>query len=771
MGILRYAYIYLGILMKEITTIKLTKKTVELLNKLKIHPRQAYEEVVLELLKKARLDKKTNKKGHFDISQFIFLLIIGMIVTLGLFFIEGGITGQVIFSEKSYTQQLDLEVDKSSEYLWVLEKPGELKNIRLSGFFEQDTSARVYIEHNNRKYLILNISELEKKEFPITGLAVKEDKKIKNKSKVKKTANITQSVNRTISLNLEYKSGSFYDTNDDGVETLTGIVDLTVENSEFNWEVNEENLCTRWDTYSIENDESTIVCYGSSKCCEFVDSLSTRSNWNEPFYSAYGQYGATSDNIVSAQVLYIDYNLSLTEPYAEIYYSDWDNLSVNYHAPTINFENICIETCSLENFNESEYRLIFEVDYGFLRIEEIAYSTELIRELNITPINITGLVLVNNVPNMNIVKNNDATIDLSNYFSNIDNAVFVYHEQENIEIIFDNNIATIIPDKDFIGTRFTYITANKSNNLVVSNVFSINVLEKEACFIPSTTEVNYISSSVTFCSGIYNFSSFDQRPLLVNASDIVIDCNDATLIGGNDSDGFYDSFDEPGFENISFTNITIKNCIAFDYDPNSFVYGIFNDSTFENNIITRGGWAFNLYGSNIVIKNNIFDGTEFAVSLGGRYTSNLVIDNNTIHCVDYGKYRGCLVDYGGYGKDIQYQNIVIKNNRIYSENDKLFPILITGADNLVENNYIEGVWETGILLESDTYNTTIRNNILNLTKAGRETYSIFENYRSGKDNILSNNEILGTDYNYSKLIRRDIKTNIRYDAKTGGKIK
>lgn len=44
--------------MKNITTIKLSKRTVELLNKLKIHPRQAYEEVVLELLKKAESDKK-----------------------------------------------------------------------------------------------------------------------------------------------------------------------------------------------------------------------------------------------------------------------------------------------------------------------------------------------------------------------------------------------------------------------------------------------------------------------------------------------------------------------------------------------------------------------------------------------------------------------------------------------------------------------------------------------------------------------------------------
>ena len=37
---------------KEITTIKLSKDTAKSLNELKIHPRQSYEEVILELLKK-----------------------------------------------------------------------------------------------------------------------------------------------------------------------------------------------------------------------------------------------------------------------------------------------------------------------------------------------------------------------------------------------------------------------------------------------------------------------------------------------------------------------------------------------------------------------------------------------------------------------------------------------------------------------------------------------------------------------------------------------
>ena len=43
---------------KEVTTIKISKNTVKALNQLKIHPRQSYEEVILELLKKKGGGKK-----------------------------------------------------------------------------------------------------------------------------------------------------------------------------------------------------------------------------------------------------------------------------------------------------------------------------------------------------------------------------------------------------------------------------------------------------------------------------------------------------------------------------------------------------------------------------------------------------------------------------------------------------------------------------------------------------------------------------------------
>jgi len=141
---------------------------------------------------------------------------------------------------------------------------------------------------------------------------------------------LVRAVDDTIAINLEYKDGTQFDINNNGIETTDGIIDFTVENSKFNWDFKEENLCTRWETYSIDNEESTIVCYGSSECCEFINLQPTRANWNDIFYSYFGLYGATLNNIISARVIYVDYNLSIDNPYADIYYSSWDDLSAIY---------------------------------------------------------------------------------------------------------------------------------------------------------------------------------------------------------------------------------------------------------------------------------------------------------------------------------------------------------------------------------------------------------------------------------------------------------
>ena len=49
---------------KQITTIKLSKDTASLLNQIKIHPRQSYEEVILRLLQSKTGTKRETKRKN-----------------------------------------------------------------------------------------------------------------------------------------------------------------------------------------------------------------------------------------------------------------------------------------------------------------------------------------------------------------------------------------------------------------------------------------------------------------------------------------------------------------------------------------------------------------------------------------------------------------------------------------------------------------------------------------------------------------------------------
>lgn len=179
---------------------------------------------------------------------------------------------------------------------------------------------------------------------------------------------------RIVIINLEYRSGTAYDADDDGIERTTGVIDFTVEKTKFNWDVNEENLCTLWETYSVESGESTLICYGNDRCCQFVDLLATKPTWNEPFFSAYGTYGAGFNNIISSQVLHVDYDLDIDDPFAEIYYSNWADSSASYYFEYIEFDNICVDTCALTGFNQSSYTLIFEIEDAILELDTLTYT-------------------------------------------------------------------------------------------------------------------------------------------------------------------------------------------------------------------------------------------------------------------------------------------------------------------------------------------------------------------------------------------------------------
>ena len=355
----------------------------------------------------------------------------------------------------SYTDIADLEITLENSILTANNKNNLEENKTLEIFASDN-------ETSKKK----NIALILIKTIPINETI--------NITPVNETINITQPLNKSIAVELQYNKNTPYDANDDGIESSNGAIDFTVENTKFNWDYNENSLCTRWEIYSIEDDKSTVVCYGSSKCCNFIDLKPARKQWNEILYLTYGQYGASFDNIISAQVLYADYKLGLDEPFAGVYYSEWQNLSAKFLQGYISFENACIETCVLPNLNATSYKLKFEMDNSSLVLDSISYEIFGYEKTNNAP------VLLKNFSNISIFSGQSYALNLSEYFYDEDNDTLTYSSYNNSAIgaAIANETAVLIPIGNFTGKEYMFFTANDSVNTATSNIFEIEVKQR-----------------------------------------------------------------------------------------------------------------------------------------------------------------------------------------------------------------------------------------------------------------------------------------------------
>ncbi len=282
---------------------------------------------------------------------------------------------------------------------------------------------------------------------------------------------INETLEKAININFKYGNEAAYDANNDGVESRAGVVDFTAKDTTFSWDANKEKLCTRYEIYSSENMESAFACFGNSDCCGLVNMQSSGDLWNESLYMSYGDYGSTANNIVFAQVLYADYNLDADEPYSDVAYSPWRNLTAAFEEGLAEFEDVCIDTCLFDG-NASSYKLVIELENSELRISKIKYIIEE-EAADREP------VLAKEIGNISVLKDGEYALDLSQNFFDPDNdkLEYGYYAIGNVTIRFEGNLAYIAPDRGFTGSRFTYITANDSYFKAASNIFKIDVNE------------------------------------------------------------------------------------------------------------------------------------------------------------------------------------------------------------------------------------------------------------------------------------------------------
>ena len=150
---------------------------------------------------------------------------------------------------------------------------------------------------------------------------------------------------------------------------------------------------------------------------------------------------------------------------------------------------------------------------------------------------VTGFAIVTkHVNNIEIFKNEEYILDLSEYFSDADDEdlIYDYHEIDNIIIRFEGNLAYIIPDEGFTGNRFTYITANNSKGKVVSYRFEIEVKEPEKLIIEllsfAVEEGKWTVEFKTMGTGNLEISPFNEATYAELYNDDLSTINDLDIL-------------------------------------------------------------------------------------------------------------------------------------------------------------------------------------------------------------------------------------------------
>ncbi|MHC1575266.1 MAG: right-handed parallel beta-helix repeat-containing protein [Candidatus Methanogasteraceae archaeon] len=283
---------------------------------------------------------------------------------------------------------------------------------------------------------------------------------------------------------------------------------------------------------------------------------------------------------------------------------------------------------------------------------------------------------------------------------------------------------------------------NLSSNIICSNPIDIkdddeNFGDENTCDMPggwnddgttgctyqcpkcvTPTDDLYINSDTTLCPGFYNISnSGADGVIIINAPNVVLDCNGATLNGAGSGSGIFN----PGFDNV-----TIRNGNVLNYETGIHLFESDN-SVISNNVVS--------YSNNQGIS---IEGSQYCD----------VYDNK----VSFSGDRG--ITFGGGGNNAAYNNTVHNNSAygaieaIHSDNNEIYKNIAYfnqwgiatnhGSNNLIRDNTIYEN-ELGVHLDWPSTNNRVLNNEISSNGEGVRT-----NHNSS-GNLISGNLVFSND--------------------------
>ncbi len=278
-----------------------------------------------------------------------------------------------------------------------------LASLKLDGQLIGTGDVEAYLASGGQRYLILDAGKIApSNDDLITGSsagssATEEQQALPSQQE---TTNSDGSITTT----LAYNTGTRWDADNDGIAyTEADAVDLKVSGTTFGFEADRSKICTKWTILSASGTE-TKLCNGAADCCALNGLAPNEESWDATLYIYYEQHETTKDNIVTAQVLYINQQAEEGNTTFESYIGEPATLPVKFTEPTeTRFSDVCAETCILpEGLDKDKYTIEFNVEPGtILNIDKITY------------------ILKQNTVNQNTVNetqktdDNNATIDVT----------------------------------------------------------------------------------------------------------------------------------------------------------------------------------------------------------------------------------------------------------------------------------------------------------------------------------------------------------------------
>ena len=187
----------------------------------------------------------------------------------------------------------------------------------------------------------------------------------------------------------------------------------------------------------------------------------------------------------------------------------------------------------------------------------------------------------------------------------------------------------------------------------------------------NVTDDLYVNENRTLCLGTYNISDNASNGLIIiNASNIVLDCNNSVIIGNSSGYGIYiDNFD----------NVTVENCNIYNYSR-----GFYLDSA-DNNILKS---------------NTAMNNSEDGFYLGKQCEDNRLINNTA----NFNQGSGFRLEQSTTINNIMTNNIILNNTyAIYFAASSKYNILI---NSILNNSITADVKSGGSTADNTLLNTT-----------------------------------------------------------------